>query len=182
MADPRAVAGQGPLYALDGIAPRVHPAAFIAPNAVVVGDVEIGPEASVWFGCVIRGDTNLIRIGARSNIQDATIIHADNQSPTTIGEDVTVGHAAILHGCTLRDRAFVGMGATVLDLAVIEEEGILGAAGLLPPGKVIGARELWTGSPAKLRRILEASERVEFDRNAAVYRKLAVRYRAGLGA
>ena len=173
--------GQGPLYALCGVAPRAHSTAFIAPNAVVVGDVEIGPEASIWFGCVIRGDTNLIRIGARSNIQDGTIIHADDNSPTTIGDDVTVGHGAILHGCTLRDRAFVGMGATVLDLAVIEEEGILAAAGLLTPGKVIGARELWTGSPAKLNRVLDASQRVAFDRNAGVYLRLAARYRVGLG-
>ncbi len=172
--------GRGPLYTLDGIAPRVHPTAFIAPNAAVIGDVEIGPESGVWFGCVIRGDTNTIRIGARSNIQDGTIIHVDDASPTTIGDDVTVGHAVIIHACTLRDRAFVGMGSTVLDLAVIEEEGMLGAGGLLTPGKVIGARELWTGSPAKLRRLMDAEERRGFDRNAEVYRKLAARYRQGL--
>ncbi|MEO8714594.1 MAG: gamma carbonic anhydrase family protein [Acetobacteraceae bacterium] len=175
------IAGHGPLYTLDGIAPRVHPSAFIAPNAVVIGNVEIGAESGVWFGCVIRGDTNLIRIGARTNIQDGTIVHVDDISPTTIGDDVTVGHAAIIHGCTLRDGAFVGMGSTVLDLAVIEEEGMLGAGGLLTPGKIIGRRELWTGSPAKLRRVMDAAERSGFDRNAVVYRNLAARYRAGLG-
>ncbi len=134
----------------------------------------------MWFGCVIRGDTNLIRIGARTNIQDNTVIHVDDASPTTIGDDVTIGHAAIIHGCTLRDRAFVGMGSTVLDLAVIEEEGMLGACGLLTPGKIIGKRELWTGSPAKLRRVMEEDERRGFDRNAVVYRNLAARYRTGL--
>jgi len=128
MADPRMgrvepISGHGPLYTLDGVAPRVHPTAFIAPNAAVIGDVEIGPESGVWFGCVVRGDTNKIRIGARSNIQDGTIVHVDDASSTTIGDDVTIGHGAIIHGCTLRDRAFVGMGSTVLDLAVIEEEG-----------------------------------------------------------
>lgn len=176
------IGGHGPLYTLDGIAPRVHPTAFIAPNAAVIGNVEIGPESGVWFGCVIRGDTNKIRIGARSNIQDGTIIHVDDQAATTIGDDVTVGHAAIIHGCTLKDRAFVGMGSTVLDLSVIEEEGMLGAAGLLTPGKVIGRRELWTGSPAKLRRVMEEAERRGFDRNAITYRELAARYRAGLGS
>lgn len=174
------IGGQGPLYTLDGVSPRVHPSAFIAPNAAVIGNVEIGPESGVWFGCVIRGDTNVIRIGARTNIQDNTVIHVDDASPTTIGDDVTVGHAAIIHGCTLRDRAFVGMGSTVLDLSVIEEEGMLGAGGLLTPGKIIGKRELWTGSPAKLRRVMEAEERRGFDRNAVVYRNLAARYRKGL--
>ena len=176
------VSGHGPLYVLDGVAPRVHPSAFIAPNAAVIGDVEIGPESGIWFGCVVRGDTNRIRIGARSNIQDGTVIHVDGDFPTTIGDDVTVGHAAIVHGCTLKDRAFVGMGSVVLDGAVIEEEGVLGAYGLLTTNKVIGRRELWTGSPAKLRRAMDPAERAAFDENAVIYRGLAARYRAGLGA
>lgn len=175
-----AIGGHGPLYTLDGIAPRVHPSAFIAPTAAVIGNVEIGPESGVWFGCVIRGDTNAIRIGARTNIQDGTIIHVDEASSAMIGDDVTVGHAAIIHACTVKDRAFIGMGSAVLDDAVIEEEGMLGARGLLTPGKVIGKRELWTGSPAKLRRVMDEEERRGFDRNAEVYRKLAARYRVGL--
>jgi carbonic anhydrase/acetyltransferase-like protein (isoleucine patch superfamily) len=175
------VSGQGPLYVLDGVAPRVHPTAFIAPNAAVIGNVEIGPESGVWFGCVIRGDTNSIRIGARTNIQDGTVVHVEEAFSATIGDDVTVGHAAIVHACTLKDRAFVGMGSVVLDGAVIEEEGMLGAYGLLTPGKVIGRRELWTGSPAKLRRLMDEAERRVFDQNAVVYRGLAARYRAGLG-
>lgn len=173
--------GHGPLYSLGGIAPRVHPSAFIAPNAALIGNVEIGPEASVWFGAVIRADNNLIRIGARSNVQDGTIIHTDEPMPTTIGDDVTIGHAAIIHSCTLKDRAFVGMGATVLDFAVIEEGGVLGAGGLLAPNKVIGRRELWMGSPAKCRRVMDEAERQTFDVNATLYLRQAARYRAGLG-
>ncbi|HET6182131.1 MAG TPA: gamma carbonic anhydrase family protein [Acetobacteraceae bacterium] len=176
-----AVGGSGPLYALDGVAPRVHPSAFVAPTAAVIGNVEIGPESGVWFGTVIRADTNFIRIGARTNIQDGTIVHVDDSFPTLIGDDVTIGHAAIIHCCTLKDGAFVGMGSTVLDEAVIEEEGMLAAGGLLTPGKVIGRRELWTGSPAKLRRVMDEVERRGFDRNAEVYRRLAARYLTGLG-
>lgn len=173
---------QGPIYTLDGITPRVHPTAFIAPTAAVIGDVEIGPETGIWFGCVIRGDTNFIRIGARTNIQDGTIVHVDAVTfPTIIGDDVTVGHGAIIHACTLKDRAFVGMGSTVLDGAVIEEGGMLGAGGLLTPGKVIGRYELWTGAPAKLKRVMDEEERRKFDRNAVEYRQLAARYRGGLG-
>ena len=131
---------------------------------------------------MVRGDTNFIRIGARTNIQDGTIIHVDAVTyPTIIGDDVTVGHAAIIHACTLHNRAFVGMGSTVLDGAVIEEGGMLGAGGLLTPGKVIGRYELWTGAPAKLKRVMDEDERRKFDRNAEEYRKLAARYRAGLG-
>ena len=175
-------ASHGPLYTLDDKVPRIHPTAFIAPTAAVIGDVEIGAESGIWFSCVVRGDTNFIRIGARTNIQDGTIIHVDAVTyPTIIGDDVTVGHAAIIHACTLHNRAFVGMGSTVLDGAVIEEGGMLGAGGLLTPGKVIGRYELWTGAPAKLKRVMDEDERRKFDRNAEEYRKLAARYRAGLG-
>ncbi|HEX5325826.1 MAG TPA: gamma carbonic anhydrase family protein [Acetobacteraceae bacterium] len=174
--------GRGPLYTLDGISPRVDATAFIAPTAAVIGDVEIGPESGVWFACVVRGDTNFIRIGARTNVQDGSIIHVDAVTfPTIIGDDVTIGHGAIIHACTLHDRAFVGMGSTVLDGAVIEAGGMLGAAGLLTPGKVIGPNELWTGAPARLKRVMTENERQSFDRNAAEYRRLAARYRAGFG-
>lgn len=176
-------ASRGPVYALDGKFPRIHPTAFIAPTAAVIGDVEIGAESGIWFSCVVRGDTNFIRVGARTNIQDGTIIHVDAVTyPTIIGDDVTVGHAAIIHACTLHNRAFVGMGSTVLDGSVIEEGGMLGAGGLLTPGKVIGRYELWTGAPAKLKRVMDEDERRKFDRNAEEYRKLAARYRAGLGS
>jgi carbonic anhydrase/acetyltransferase-like protein (isoleucine patch superfamily) len=156
--------------------------AFIAPTAAVIGDVEIGEESGIWFHCVLRGDNNWIRIGARTNIQDATIIHVNSGDyPTLIGDDVTVGHAAIVHACTLRDRAFVGMGATVLDGAVIEEGGMLGAGSLLSPNKRIGPNELWLGSPARLKRVMDAEERAHFDLTAPTYVELAARFRAGLG-
>jgi carbonic anhydrase/acetyltransferase-like protein (isoleucine patch superfamily) len=169
------------VYALGDLAPKIAPDAFIAPNAVLIGDVEIGAGSGIWFGCVLRGDTNFIRIGARCNIQDGTIIHVNRGSyPTIIEDDVSVGHAAIVHACTLRRRAFVGMGATVLDGAVIEEGGMLGACGLLPPGKRIGPNELWVGAPAKLHRVMTDEERTGWDQTAIHYAELAQRYRAGL--
>jgi carbonic anhydrase/acetyltransferase-like protein (isoleucine patch superfamily) len=168
---------------LDGVAPRIAADAFIAPTAAVIGNVEIGSGSSVWFHCVLRGDTNLIRVGCRSNIQDGTIIHVNEGAAfaTTIGDDVTIGHAAIVHACTLHDHAFVAMGATVLDGAVIEEGGVLAAGGLLPPGKRIGRYELWQGAPAKLIRVLDAEERArKFDSTAPHYAALGARFRAGL--
>jgi carbonic anhydrase/acetyltransferase-like protein (isoleucine patch superfamily) len=166
----------------EGKWPTIHPTAWIAPTAVVIGDVTIGEGASVWYHCVLRGDTNFIRVGARTNIQDGTIIHVNaGAEPCEIGEDVTIGHACIIHACTLLDRAFVGMGATVLDRAVIEAAGMLGAGGLLTPGKRIGPMELWTGAPAKLNRVMDEAERARFDRTAPHYTELAGRHRASLG-
>lgn len=172
----------GPLYPFEGKWPVVHPTAFVAPTAVVIGDVEIGEGANIWYHCVLRGDTNVIRVGPRTNIQDGTIVHVNaGRQRTVIGADVTVGHAAIVHACTLMDRAFVGMGATVLDDAVIEEGGVLGAGSVLPPGKRIGPLELWIGNPAKLVRVLTAEQRAEqFDRTAPHYVELAGRHRASL--
>lgn len=173
--------GRGPIYTLDGVTPKVAPDAFIAPTAAVIGDVEIGSETGVWFHCLVRGDMNYIRIGARTNIQDGAIIHVDlGGFATIIGDDVTVGHNAVVHACTLKHRAFVGISATVLDGAVIEAGGMLAAGGLLTPGKVIGRNELWGGTPAKLLRVMSDEERAKFDRNAVVYRDLARRFRAGL--
>jgi carbonic anhydrase/acetyltransferase-like protein (isoleucine patch superfamily) len=173
--------GFGPIFSLDGVTPTIAPDAFIAPTAAVIGDVVVGSETGIWFHCMVRGDLNAIRIGARTNIQDATVIHVDTGAFSTfIGDDVTVGHNAVIHACTLKNRAFVGIGATVLDGAVIEEGGLLGAGGLLTPGKVIGPNELWTGAPAKLRRVMDEEERRRFDRNAEVYRALAKQFRAGL--
>ena len=116
----------GMLYALNGVAPTIHPTAWVAPTAVLIGDVRLGPGANIWFNCVLRADTNPIVVGARTNIQDGTIIHVDHgENFTDIGDDVTIGHGAIIHACKLRNRAFVGMGATVLDGAVIEDELIV---------------------------------------------------------
>jgi carbonic anhydrase/acetyltransferase-like protein (isoleucine patch superfamily) len=173
--------GFGPIFSLNGVTPTIAEDAFIAPSAAVIGDVVIGSETGIWFHCLVRGDLNSIRIGARTNIQDGTIIHVDTgEGSTLIGDDVTVGHNAVIHACTLKNRAFVGISATVMDGAVIEEGGLLAAGGLLTPGKVIGPNEMWTGSPAKLRRVMDAEERTRFDRNAEVYRALAKQFRAGL--
>jgi gamma-carbonic anhydrase len=173
--------GFGPIFSLDGITPKIAPDAFIAPTAAVIGNVEIGSETGIWFHSLVRGDLHFIHIGARTNIQDGAIVHVDSgRFSTTIGDDVTVGHNAVIHACTLKNRAFVGISATVLDGAVIEEGGMLAAGGLLTPGKVIGPNELWAGTPAKLLRVMSPEERGRFDRNAEVYRALARRFRAGL--
>lgn len=171
----------GPLFSFEGNAPKVAADAFVAPTAAVIGRVEIGPQSGVWFHCVLRGDTNFIRIGARSNIQDGTIIHVNAGTlPTIIGNDVTVGHGCIIHACTLKDRAFVGMGATVLDGATIEEGGMLAAGGLLTPGKVIGKGEIWNGSPARLWRVMSDDDQRRFGSTAPHYVELAQRMLAGL--
>jgi carbonic anhydrase/acetyltransferase-like protein (isoleucine patch superfamily) len=171
----------GPLYALDGVAPKIAADAFIAPSAAVIGDVTIGAQCGIWFHCVLRGDTNFIRIGDRTNIQDGTIIHVNAGSfPTIIGNDVTVGHACIIHACTLHDGAFVGMGATVLDGAVIEEGGMLAAGALLTPNKRIGRNEMWQGAPARLTRVMDADEQAKFARTAVHYAELAARFIKGL--
>jgi carbonic anhydrase/acetyltransferase-like protein (isoleucine patch superfamily) len=171
----------GTVFSLDGVTPVIAEDAFIAPTAAIIGDVVIGSETGVWFHCLVRGDMGIIRIGARTNIQDGSVIHIDSGGMDThIGDDVTVGHNAVIHACTLKNRAFVGISATVLDGAVIEEGGMLAAGGLLTPGKVIGPNEMWTGSPAKLRRVMDAEEQTRFARNALVYRELARKFRAGL--
>ena len=169
-----------PLYAFEGKFPQVAPDAWIAPTAAVIGDVTLGEKSGIWFHCVLRADTNFIRIGARTNIQDGTIIHVNaGREATIIGDDVTVGHACIIHACTLHDRAFVGMGATVLDGAEIEEGGMLAAGSLLTPGKRIGRNEMWSGSPAKLWKTMDAETVARFARTAPHYAELGQRFRAG---
>ncbi|MBC7800796.1 MAG: gamma carbonic anhydrase family protein [Gemmatimonadaceae bacterium] len=170
------------LFALDNLAPDIAGDAWVAPNASVIGNVTLGPRSSVWFHCVLRGDSNRIRVGAGSNIQDGTIVHvnAGDGFDCWIGDDVTVGHAAIVHACRLHDRAFVGMGATVLDGAEIEEGGMLAAGAVLTPGKRLGRQELWAGIPARKLRDMPDEERLRLDQTAAHYAVLAARYRAGL--
>jgi len=169
------------LFTLNGLSPEIHPEAWVAPTAVLIGDVRVGAGANIWFNCVLRADTNPIIVGARTNIQDGTIIHVDHGANfTEIGDDVTVGHAAIIHACKLRRRAFIGMGATVLDGAVVEEAGMLAARGLLGPGKVIGRQELWVGAPARLQRVMSDEERAGWDETVPHYVGLAARYRGGL--
>ena len=149
------------LAAIHGKGPRIHSSAFIAPGCRVIGDVEIGPDASIWYNCVIRADVNRIVIGARTNIQDGTVVHCDSPKPkrpegfpTIIGEDVLIGHMAMVHGCVLEDRAFVGLGAIVMDGCRIASDAMLAAGAMLTQGKVIESRQLWTGRPAKYARDL----------------------------
>ncbi len=174
------LASGGLLYTFEGVAPQIDPTAWVAPNAVLIGDVRLGPGANIWFNCVLRADTNPIIVGARSNIQDGTSIHVDHgENFTDIGEDVTIGHAAISHACKLRNRAFIAMGATVMDGAVVEEGGLLSAKGVLSPGKRIGRYELWMGAPAKFSRVMTEDERARFDGTVPHYLDLTDRYRAG---
>jgi carbonic anhydrase/acetyltransferase-like protein (isoleucine patch superfamily) len=142
--------------------PVIDNTAFIAENAVVIGDVKIGSESSVWYNCVLRGDVNNIIIGNRTNIQDGTIIHVSSTTQGTyIGDNVTVGHMALLHACTIKDFAFIGMQSCVMDDSVIEEFAMLGAGSLVPPNKIIPSKQLWMGRPAKYIRDLTADE-IEF--------------------
>ena len=175
-----------------GILPTIHSTAFVAPGAVIIGDVQIGPEASIWFGCVLRGDVNTIRIGARTNIQDGTIIHVASplQSarrvgaeampaagyPTLIGDNVTVGHMVLLHACTVEDNAFIGMKSGLMDGAKVKSGGMLAAGALLTPGKVVGSGQLWAGSPAKYWRDVSAEDREQFKIRADQYVELGQEY------
>jgi carbonic anhydrase/acetyltransferase-like protein (isoleucine patch superfamily) len=162
-----------------GIHPTIAADVFIAETAVVIGNVEIGAESSIWYGCVVRGDVNTIRIGRRTNIQDGTVIHVSRQKfPTLIGSDVTIGHRALLHGCTLEDGCFVGLGATVMDGAVVESGAMVAAGALITPGKVVRRGELWGGSPAKLLRSLNEAEAAGFATTVNNYVNLTKAYLA----
>jgi len=168
-----------------GAAPRIHPSAFVAPGARIIGDVEIGAEASIWYNCVLRGDINCIVVGARSNVQDGTIIHVEDGDPglpTMIGEDALIGHAAVLHGCLVADRAFVGMGSVMMDASSIGVGAMLGAGGLLSPGKTIPPAELWTGRPAKFMRSLTDAQLQAMTDQTAKYLQMAADHRAALAA
>ncbi|WP_374763849.1 gamma carbonic anhydrase family protein [Yunchengibacter salinarum] len=168
----------GRLTPFKGIWPKVDDSAFILHGAQVVGDVVIGPGSSIWHNTVVRGDVHHVRIGARSNVQDGTVVHVTtHKNPTLIGDDVLVAHKAMLHGCTLEDGAFVGMGAIVMDRAVVEGGGMLAAGGMLTPGKVIRRGELWAGSPASLMRTLSDAEIAANMRMPEHYRLLAEQHR-----
>jgi len=161
-----------------GILPKIDENAFIAETAVIAGDVEIGADTGIWYGCVIRGDVNQVRIGARTNIQDGTIIHcARDKFPCLIGSDITVGHGAILHACSLEDGCFVGMRATVMDGARIESGAMVAAGALVTPGKRVPKGELWAGSPAKKLRDLTEAELAFFPVSAEHYVNLARDYK-----
>ncbi len=142
-----------------GIMPKIAGDAFIAPGAVIIGDVEIGSKSNIWFGCVIRGDVNTIRIGERTNIQDATVVHVTRKTgPTFIGSNVTIGHSALIHAATIEDDSFIGMHATVMDGAVVRSGGMVAAGALVTPNKEVPAGEIWGGNPAKHLRKMRQEE------------------------
>jgi carbonic anhydrase/acetyltransferase-like protein (isoleucine patch superfamily) len=166
------------IRAFGGKAPRLADSVWVADGAVIIGDVEIGPESSVWFGAVLRGDVNHIRVGARTNLQDYSILHVTSGThPTIVGDDVTLGHRATLHGCTVKDRCLVGIGATVMDGAVVGEDAMVAAGSLVPPGMVVPPGMLALGSPAKVRRQLTGEEIQYFRKSAANYAGYADQYR-----
>ena len=154
--------------------PTVHPSAFVDASAQVIGDVHIGPESSVWMNVVLRGDVNSIRIGARTNIQDVTVVHVmSGTHPTVIGDDVTVGHGAVVHGCTIEDRCLIGMGAILLNGCRIGTGSIVAAGALVPEGMVVPPGSMIMGLPGSVRRALTAEE----DASIGWYAQNYVRYR-----
>jgi carbonic anhydrase/acetyltransferase-like protein (isoleucine patch superfamily) len=160
-----------------GIMPKIHPTAFIAAGAVVVGDVEIGANANIWFGCVIRGDVQSIRIGEGTNVQDGTVIHVTRgDGPTVIGRGITIGHSALLHACTLEDNCFIGMHATVMDKAVVESGAMVAAAALITPNKRVLKGQIWGGNPAKFMREMTEKESAYIKISEENYIRLAKEY------
>ena len=171
-------------------APRIDPDAFVAPGAQLIGDIVVGAEASIWYNCVLRGDMNRIRIGARSNLQDGTVIHVDpwrpggppEGFPCLIGEEVLIGHLAMVHGCTLHPHAFVGLGAIVMDGCVIEGDAMLAAGAMLTQGKRIPSGQLWAGRPARYVRDLRPEDVAGMRLGVAHYAELARQHREALSS
>ena len=168
------------LYALDGVAPTVDPTAWIAPGTHVIGNTTVAADASVWFGTTIRGDNEPISIGAGSNVQENCVLHTDPGCPLTIGENCTIGHKAMLHGCTIGDNSLVGMGATILNGAVIGKNCLIGAGALITEGKVIPDGSLVMGVPGKVVRALDDAAIQGLTASALHYQQNAARFRKGL--
>jgi carbonic anhydrase/acetyltransferase-like protein (isoleucine patch superfamily) len=169
----------------EGQAPNISASAWLDPACVVIGDVEIGEDSNIWPGVVIRGDINWIRIGCATNIQDGSILHNSHDgpfmpggAPLSIGDRVTVGHKAILHGCEIGDDCLIGMGAVVMDRTIVEPGVMIGAGSLVPPGKTLQSGYLYTGSPARQARPLTEQEKAYFAYSATYYVQLARRHRA----
>jgi len=171
-----------PLYALDEHVPQIADPArlWLAPNAQVIGRVTLGLDVGIWFGAILRGDNEPIRIGDRTNVQEAVVMHVDPGLPLTIGEDVTVGHGAIVHGCTIGDGTLIGMGATILNGARIGRSCLVGANALVTEGKEFPDNSLIVGAPAKAVRLLDEAAIAGLRRSAAVYVENGRRYRTGL--
>ena len=168
------------IRAIRGVVPRLHPSVFVAEGAQIMGDVEIGEDSSVWYNTVIRGDVNSIRIGSRTNIQDLTMIHVEKGThPTRLGDDVTVGHHAVVHGCTIGNRVLVGIGAIVLNGVVVEDDVFIAAGTLLTPGTHVPSGSMVMGSPGKVKRPLTDAERAALVPHAAGYVLNAKLHRRG---
>jgi carbonic anhydrase/acetyltransferase-like protein (isoleucine patch superfamily) len=173
----------------NGMTPKVDETAFVAETATLIGDVEVGAGSSIWYGCVLRGDLNRIRVGRNTNIQDGTIVHCNHDPegdyretgggmPTLIGDDITIGHLALIHACTLEDGCFVGMRAVVMDLAVVEGQAMVAAGALVTPGKRVPSGQLWAGSPARFARDLKPGDLDDMTYLSRHYRMLATAYLA----
>ncbi len=171
------------IRSFQGMQPKIDDSAFVAETAVIIGDVEMGPESSVWYNCVVRGDVNFIRIGARSNVQDLSMLHVthkkhadDPGAPLIIGDDVTIGHSVTLHGCTLENGCFIGMQAIVMDKVVVGEGALVGARALVTEGTIIPPHTMWIGSPAKYKRDLTPDEIAWLKKSAGNYVKYSRQY------
>ena len=168
------------LYELDGVAPQLAPGAWVAENAQVIGNVKMGEDSSVWFGAVARGDTETITIGRKSNVQDLSVLHADIGSPLTIGENVTVGHQVMLHGCTIGDNSLIGIQAVILNNARIGRNCIVGAGSVVTEGKEFPDNSLIIGAPAKVVRTLDEAAAAKLRQSAEHYVDNARRFASGL--
>jgi carbonic anhydrase/acetyltransferase-like protein (isoleucine patch superfamily) len=163
-----------PIYEHQGVRPTIGEGVFVAPNAVVVGDVHLGDGSSVWFGTTIRGDVFPIRIGARTNVQDGAVVHVTGgKAKTTVGDDVTIGHMVLLHGCTIGSVCLIGMGSVVLDGAIVEDHCVIGAGSLVAPGKRIPSGSLAMGRPAKVVRKLTEEDRALVKEAGRLYEQYA---------
>lgn len=160
----------------EGKTPKIHPSAWVAPTAVIIGDVEIGPDSSVFYGAVLRGDVNKIRIGARTNIQDNSVLHVDEDAPCTLGDDVTVGHMALVHGTTVGDGTLVGMKSALLSRSVVGAGALIAAGAVVLEGQEIPDKSLAAGVPAKVRRELSDEQSASFIPHAGRYVELAKRH------
>ena len=166
------------IYPFAGKYPSIHPRAFIAQTATIIGDTHIGADSGIWYGCVVRGDVNEIRIGERTNVQDLTMIHcAELGQGCYLGDDITVGHSAVLHACKVEDQAFIGIQACVMDDCIVESGAMVAAGALVTPGKIVKANEVWAGRPAKKLRDINAKDLEFFAINRERYARLAQQYR-----
>ncbi|MDR7149113.1 carbonic anhydrase/acetyltransferase-like protein (isoleucine patch superfamily) [Hydrogenophaga palleronii] len=168
------------IYELDGVAPRMAESAWVADSAQVMGNVVLSEDSSVWFGATLRGDTETITVGRGSNVQDGSVMHADIGYPLTVGENVTIGHMVMLHGCTIGDESLIGIGATVLNGSVIGKNCLVGAGSLVTEGKTFPDGSMIMGSPAKVVKTLTPEQIEGLRRSAQHYVENAQRYRAGL--